>query len=196
MDSKQKKELNKRIKYVIGHLSAIEKMIEDGRDSSEIYAQLRAVESAFSKSVLETFEKEHRLELAERVVEALENCPGPFLITAAFIGYKMGGVFGALLATFAMFSPSFVMTLIFSEVFVRIRSFKPVRGALAGVLASFVGMLAFVILQLSGATLKVPAAFVFAATAFVAVRWFDMDVLGVFGGGLVVWVFVMAIHLV
>lgn len=76
MDSKQKKELNKRIKYVIGHLSAIEKMIEEGRDSSEIYAQLRAVESAFSKSVLDTFEKEHRLELAERVVEALENCPG------------------------------------------------------------------------------------------------------------------------
>ncbi len=76
MDSKQKKELNKRIKYVIGHLSAIEKMIEDGRDSSEIHAQLRAVESAFSKSVLDTFEKEHRLELAERVVEALESCPG------------------------------------------------------------------------------------------------------------------------
>ena len=76
MDSKQKKELNKRIKYVIGHLSAIEKMIEEGRDSSEIYTQLRAVESAFSKSVLDTFEKEHRLELAERVVKALENCPG------------------------------------------------------------------------------------------------------------------------
>lgn len=41
--------------------------------------------------------------------------PGPFLITAAFIGYKMGGVFGATLATFAIFSPSFVMTLIFTE---------------------------------------------------------------------------------
>ena len=110
--------------------------------------------------------------------------PGPFLITAAFIGYKMGGVFGALLATFAMFSPSFVMTLIFSEVFVRIRNFKPVRGALEGVLASFVGMLAYVILQLSSATLRVPVAFVFAAMAFVAVRWFHLDILAVFGGGL------------
>ncbi len=29
-----------------------------------------------SKSVLDIFKKEHRLELAERVVEALENCPG------------------------------------------------------------------------------------------------------------------------
>ena len=76
MDSKRKKELTKRINYVIGHLSAIEKMIAEDRDSSEIYSQLRAVESAFGKSVLETFEKEHRLELAERVVEAIENCPG------------------------------------------------------------------------------------------------------------------------
>jgi chromate transporter len=31
--------------------------------------------------------------------------PGPFLITAAFIGYKLGGVMGAAIATFAIFSP-------------------------------------------------------------------------------------------
>ncbi|HQT91850.1 MAG TPA: chromate efflux transporter [Candidatus Kryptobacter bacterium] len=122
--------------------------------------------------------------------------PGPFLITAAFIGYKMGGVFGAALATFAMFSPSFAMTLIFSEIFMRIRDFRVVRGALAGVLASFVGMLAFVILQLSEATLRIPAAFVFAALAFVAVRWFDWDVLAVFGGGLSIWLILMSVHMV
>ncbi len=122
--------------------------------------------------------------------------PGPFLITAVFICYKMGGVFGATLATFAMFAPSFVMTLIFSEVFIRIRNFKFVRGALGGVLASFVGMLAFVILQLSGATLRVPVAFVFAAMAFVAVRWFHLDILAVFGGGLSIWALLMAFHIV
>ncbi len=122
--------------------------------------------------------------------------PGPFLITAAFIGYKMGGLFGAALATFAMFSPSFVMTLIFSEIFVQIRNLKVVRGALAGVIASFVGMLAFVILQLSGATLKSPAAFVFAAAAFAAVRWFDWDVLPVFGGGMLAWLTLVLLHIV
>lgn len=122
--------------------------------------------------------------------------PGPFLITAAFIGYKMGGVFGASLATFAMFSPSFAMSLIFSEIFVKIRDFKVVRGALAGVIASFVGMLAFVILQLSGATLKSPMALVFAAAAFAAVRWFDWDVLPVFGGGMLVWLTLALFHAV
>ena len=76
MNSKQKKELSKRIKYVTGQLVAINKMIAEGKDSSAIFVQLRSVESAFRKSIVETFESEHRLELAERIVEELESCPG------------------------------------------------------------------------------------------------------------------------
>ncbi|MCL4396490.1 MAG: chromate efflux transporter [Chloroflexi bacterium] len=113
--------------------------------------------------------------------------PGPFLITAAFIGYKMGGVPGAALATFAIFSPSFAMTLVFTEVFVRVRNLQAVRGALAGVLASFVGLLAVVLLQLGGVALTTPAAIVLAAAAFVAVRWFKLDIVWVFAGGIALW---------
>src|SRR5450759_5236340 len=91
--------------------------------------------------------------------------PGPFLITATFIGYKMGGVLGAALATFAIFSPSFAMTLVFTEVFGRLRDLRAVRGALAGVLASFVGMLAVVILQLGGVALVTPVALALAEAA-------------------------------
>jgi chromate transporter len=113
--------------------------------------------------------------------------PGPFLITATFIGYKLAGFWGGLLATFAIFSPSFAMTLVFTEVFARIRNLKPVRGALAGVMASFVGLLAVVLLQLGGVALTGPAAFALAGAAFVAVRWFKVDILWVFVGGLAVW---------
>ena len=119
--------------------------------------------------------------------------PGPFLITAAFVGFKMGGVFGATLATFAMFSPSFAMTLIFTEIFARLRNLKPIRGALAGVLASFVGLLAVVILQLGGVALTTPAALAVAAAAFVAVRWFKLDVVWVFVGGIAAWAVLLAI---
>lgn len=76
MNTKQKRELTKRIKYVTGQLEAVNKMITEGKDSSDIFVQLRSVESAFSKSIVETFETEHRLELAERIVEELESCPG------------------------------------------------------------------------------------------------------------------------
>lgn len=122
--------------------------------------------------------------------------PGPFLITSTFIGYKMGGMFGAALATFAMFSPSFVMTLIFTELFVHIRNLKAIRGALAGVLASFVGMLSFVILDLSTAILKTPASFAMTALAFIAVRWFKLDVIWVFTSGLVLWIGLVAMKIV
>lgn len=113
--------------------------------------------------------------------------PGPFLITAAFVGYKMGGVFGAALATFAMFSPSFAMTLVFTEIFTRLPDLRLIRGALAGVLSSFVGLLAVVILQLGGVALTTPAAFALAAAALVAVRWLKLDLVWVFVGGLMLW---------
>jgi DNA-binding FrmR family transcriptional regulator len=77
MTAKQKnKEITKRIRFIKGQLDAIEKMIDAGRTSSDIYTQLRSVESAFQKSILGTFETEHRLELAERIVRELEDCPG------------------------------------------------------------------------------------------------------------------------
>ena len=113
--------------------------------------------------------------------------PGPFLITATFIGYKLAGFWGGLLATFAIFSPSFAMTLVFTEVFARIRNLKAVRGALAGVIASFVGLLAVVLLQLGSVALTGPATFALASAAFVAVHWFKVDILLVFLGGLAAW---------
>lgn len=122
--------------------------------------------------------------------------PGPFLITATFIGYKIGGILGATLATFAIFSPSFIMTLVFSDIFVHIRNLRIVRGGLSGVLASFVGMLAFVILQLSQSTMTAPISFVFAALAFIAVRWYKIDIIWIFSGGLAFWAGLMALHLI
>jgi chromate transporter len=113
--------------------------------------------------------------------------PGPFLITAAFVGYKLAGFWGGLLATFAIFSPSIAMTLLFTEIFVRLHNLQAVRGALAGVMASFVGLLAVVLLQLGGVALTGSAAFALAGAAFVAVRWFRIDILWVFLGGLAVW---------
>ncbi len=113
--------------------------------------------------------------------------PGPFLVISTFIGYKLGGLWGGLLATFAMFAPSFVMTLIFTEVFGRVRNLNAVKGALAGVLAAFVGLLGVVLLQLGQVGITGSASLVLAASAFVAVRYFKWDLLWIFAVGLVVW---------
>ena len=113
--------------------------------------------------------------------------PGPFLITATFIGYKLGGIGAAALTTFAMFAPSFAMTLVFTEVFTRIRNPQAMRGALAGVLAAFVGLLATVVLQLGAVGIVGPASLALAAGAFVAVRFFKWDIIWIFVGGLLLW---------
>lgn len=122
--------------------------------------------------------------------------PGPFLITSTFIGYKMGGFWGALLATFAIFSPSFAMTLVFTEVFAHIRNLQVVRGALAGVLAAFVGMLAVVLFQIGGVALMTPAAIILAGAALLAVRYFKLDILWVFTGGMILWGGLLALRLI
>jgi chromate transporter len=121
--------------------------------------------------------------------------PGPVLITAAFIGYKLGGVLGAALATLAIFSPSIAMTLVFTEFFGHIKHMKRVRGALAGVLAAFVGLLAATLVQLGGAAIDSPVMVAFAAAAFVATRWFALDIGWVFSGGLALWVLLLANHI-
>ena len=119
--------------------------------------------------------------------------PGPVLLTAAFIGYKLGGLLGAALATFAIFAPSIAMTLAFTEVFGRIRHLQRVRGALAGVLAAFVGLLAATLWQLGHVTLDSPLLFAFAAAAFVAARGFKLDIGWVLGGGLALWALLLAL---
>lgn len=113
--------------------------------------------------------------------------PGPFLVIATFIGYKLGGIWAALLATFAMFSPSFIMTLVMTKIYGRVQNLAFVKGALAGVLAGFVGMLAMIILQLGHSGVTGPASLTLAAAAFVAVRWFKVDILWVFLGGVTLW---------
>lgn len=119
--------------------------------------------------------------------------PGPVLLTAAFIGYKLGGVLGAALATFAIFAPSIAMTLVFTEVFGRIKHLQRVRGALAGVLAAFVGLLAATLWQLGHVALDSPLLLAFAAAAFVAARGFKLDIGWVLGGGLAVWALLLAL---
>ena len=119
--------------------------------------------------------------------------PGPFLITAAFVGYKLYGVVGAAVGTFAIFAPSFVMTLLFAELFGQIRHHVVVRGAVRGVLASFVGLLAVVALQLGQLALVGPAQIILAVGAFVGVRYFRWSMALLFAAGLVVWGGIVAI---
>jgi chromate transporter len=113
--------------------------------------------------------------------------PGPVLISATFVGYMVAGFLGALVATFAIFAPSFVMTLVAAELFGLIRHLGAVRGAVQGVMTVFVGLLAHVVVSLGRHTVTEPVALVFAGLALVGVRYLKQDLLTVFAVGLTLW---------
>ncbi|BCD61284.1 chromate transporter [Nitratiruptor sp. YY08-26] len=111
--------------------------------------------------------------------------PGPFLITATFIGYKVSGVLGSVLATVGMFYPSFFYTLVMSEVYEKIKKLALIRSALKGILAAFTGMLVFVLLSLGKVALINPATYIWAVGAFLAVRYWKINIVWIFLIGVV-----------
>lgn len=119
--------------------------------------------------------------------------PGPFLSTATFVGYRVGGPLGGVLATLAIFAPSVAMTTVAAEFYPYLRRHGWVRGAIAGIMASFVGLLAAVVLSMGRQVLTVPAALVLAAGAFVALRGFRLGPPVVFGAGLALWAAYLAL---
>ncbi len=63
-----------------------------------------------------------------------ESTPGPFAINiATFIGFEQAGVIGAIVATFGVVLPSFIIILFIAMAFKRFSTNKYVRGFLDGV---------------------------------------------------------------
>lgn len=73
--------------------------------------------------------------------------PGPIVITATFVGYMVQGLTGAIVATIAIFTPSFFMVVIIAPIFDRLRSSPYFARVIDGILASFVGLLIYVLLK-------------------------------------------------
>lgn len=67
--------------------------------------------------------------------------PGPIFITAAFIGYKVAGCLGALLATVGMFAPPAILTVLLSRFVVGLNQSGIVKASMKGVRAAVVGMI-------------------------------------------------------
>ncbi len=76
--------------------------------------------------------------------------PGPILISATFIGYKVHGLLGAFVATFAIFFPPALLMLTASRVLDKVNHSPGIRNALRGIRAAVLGLIvsaAFVVAQ-------------------------------------------------
>jgi chromate transporter len=67
--------------------------------------------------------------------------PGPVAITATFVGFKVMGIPGALIATFSIFLPSFLMLMVLVRVYKKISHNKYVMSFFSGIKSSVVAIL-------------------------------------------------------
>jgi len=73
--------------------------------------------------------------------------PGPVFITATFIGYRVADIFGALIATLAIFAPSLTAMILLADIHGRVQNLKIVKVVTKGFLSGFIGLLVAVTLQ-------------------------------------------------
>lgn len=93
--------------------------------------------------------------------------PGPILVSATFIGYKIGGISGAFLATMAIFGPSAMLIIFIADIFKRATSNRYWLAVLEGlkpVVVSFIISSLFILFEAS-----VNVWFTFAVSALSAV---------------------------
>ena len=92
--------------------------------------------------------------------------PGPLLTTATFVGFlvahnqfhagNVGGVVGGLLATVAIFLPSFILVGSCAPLLQKLRKKPAARGALDGMNAAVVGLLLVIALRLAWIAVHFP----------------------------------------
>ena len=98
--------------------------------------------------------------------------PGPVFTTATFIGYLLGGVPGAVLATVAIFLPGFAFVAVTQPIIPRLRASAFLGGALDGVVAASLGLMLAVTWELARAAVTDAAtAGLAAGAAVVLVVW-------------------------
>jgi chromate transporter len=96
--------------------------------------------------------------------------PGPIVITAAFVGYQVGGPLGALIGTVSIFTPSFIVLVGTVPYFDRLQR-SPIFGrAVRGVLLSFVGLLLSTTVHFGIAANWTISTIILAAFAFAALQ--------------------------
>ncbi len=114
--------------------------------------------------------------------------PGPVFTTATFIGYLVGGVSGAVVATVAIFIPSFVLVALIAPFASRLRRSPQTSAALDGVNVAALGLMAGVTWQLARAAVIDPLSALLALGSLVALGRFKINSAWLIAGGAAVGV--------
>src|SRR5438093_11036628 len=111
--------------------------------------------------------------------------PGPVLMIAAYVGYKLAGVAGAAVAATAAFLPSFVIMLCVLPVLDRVRQLALVKAVMKGMGPAVIGVLLVSLVRLSPAAVPDPLALALLVGTVVAAIAFRVGAFKLMMGGAV-----------
>lgn len=132
--------------------------------------------------------RDHHWLTQQQVLDAIaigQFTPGPILSTATFVGYLLGGGWGAVIATAAIFLPSFLYVAALGPILPKLRRSAWVAAFLDSVNVCAVALMAGVTIRLAGNALRRWPMIVIAVAAFVVLwKWKVNPAWVVLGGGL------------
>ena len=98
--------------------------------------------------------------------------PGPILISATFVGYKMNGITGALLATFSIFAPSSVIIIFISRFFLYFKNNMFAKKIIQGIKKGIVGLILYsaIIVLLNKGSIDVFTVIVFISSIMILIK--------------------------
>ena len=112
------------------------------------------------------------------IIAIAESTPGPIAInTATFVGYKVCGFFGAMLATLGVVLPSFVIIFAISYVLRQFQESKVVQYAFNGIRAGVLALIIKAWWSMYKQCPKNPVSYVIAAGAFIMAALLDINIL-------------------
>src|SRR5262249_41492101 len=114
--------------------------------------------------------------------------PGPVLMIAAYVGYKLAGVAGAAVAATAAFLPSFVIMLAILPTLDRVRQMTWVKAVMKGMAPAVIGVLAVSLIRLAPAAIPDPLTFAILIGTIVAAMALRIGAFKLMFGGAVVGV--------
>jgi len=101
--------------------------------------------------------------------------PGPVFTTATFIGYLLGGTWGAVVATIGTFIPAFLLVAASGPLLPRIRESKMAGAFLDGVIVASLALMAVVTWQLARASIIDAVTAILAVASVVALLRFRVN---------------------
>ena len=104
------------------------------------------------------------------IVAVCQSLPGVVAINmATYVGFKKKGLTGSIVSTFGVVIPSFTMILIIAKFITSLGDNSVLMGAMAGLRAAALGMVAVAMIQLTPAAIKNKWALLAATAAFVLI---------------------------